>query len=104
MSTPSLPSYERTPSYSAEPHRDERRIAVADRQGESLPLGNFVKVSKGGNVILRLNGQQDNVQRPVYGLGGQVEGAIELPKTDTIESVELKVNNLFRHLTFWPHS
>lgn len=99
MSTASLPSYERTPSYSTEPHRDERRIAVADRQRS----GSFVKQSKGGNVILCLNGQEDNVQQPVYGLG-QVEGTVDLPKTDKIESVELKVNNLSRHLTFWSHS
>ena len=98
MSTVDLPSYsgcpshsDRTPPYSAEPQRDELRIAVADRH-RSLPSGNFIKESKGGGVILRLNAQEDNVELPVYGLGGQVTGTVELSKTEAVQSVEVKVS------------
>jgi len=103
MSIVDLPSYsgrpshsDRTPSfsapsYSAEPQRDELRIAVADRH-RSLPSGNFIKGSKGGGVILRLNAQEDNVELPVYGMGGQVTGTVELSKTEAVQSVEVKVS------------
>jgi hypothetical protein len=95
MSTTSLPSYfapsELTvPSYSAEPHEHEQRIALADRS-RSRPSGVFVKSSRRGDVSLRLNGQEDNIDLPVYGSQGSVEGRIELSKTEQIISVEVKV-------------
>lgn len=85
---------ERAPTYTAEPHVDEARIAFGLRN-RSLPIGNFIKESKGGGVILRLNAQEDDVELPVYGLNGQVDGVVELLKIDSVESVEVKVSNPF---------
>lgn len=95
MSTASLPSYvapsfDRTPSYSAEPHEYEQRIALADRL-RPRPSGNFVKESKNGGVKLRLSAQEDNLALPVYGSGGRVEGTVELTKPSSVGSVEVKV-------------
>jgi hypothetical protein len=94
MSTTSLPSYIvpsiTTPSYSAEPHEYEQRIALAKRL-TSRPSGNFVKSSKKGDARLRLNAQEDNIKVPVYGSQGCVEGTIELLKTEHVTSVEAKV-------------
>ncbi|KAF9533091.1 hypothetical protein CPB83DRAFT_845820 [Crepidotus variabilis] len=81
---------ERAPTYRAEPHIDEARIAFGLRN-RTLPTGNFIKESKGGGVILRLNAQKDNVEVPVYGINGQVDGVIELLKTEAVESVEVKI-------------
>ncbi|KAJ7180372.1 hypothetical protein C8R43DRAFT_399218 [Mycena crocata] len=98
MSTASLPhyavqlqpSFSRTPSYSAEPGLYEQRLALNAR---SLPqhTGNFVKSSKSGDAKLRLTAQEDNINLPVYGSGGVVEGTVELAKTDNISTVEVKV-------------
>ncbi|KAJ6515613.1 hypothetical protein C8R45DRAFT_213658 [Mycena sanguinolenta] len=84
------PSFSRTPSYSAEPGLYEQRLALNAR---SLPhpTGNFIKSSKSGNAKLRLNAQQDNIDLPVYGAGGAVEGTIELTKTENISTVEITV-------------
>ncbi|KAF9013303.1 hypothetical protein BDQ17DRAFT_1343160 [Cyathus striatus] len=95
MSTASLPSYvapgfNRTPSYSVEPHAYEQRIALADRL-RPRPSGNFVKESRNGDVRLRLSAQEDGVALPVYGSAGRVEGNIELTKVDGITSVEVKI-------------
>ena len=90
-------SFGRSPSYSAEPQLDERRIALA--LANRLPTGNFIKESKGGGVILRLNGQHDNINMPVYGLNGQVEGRVELPKTEMVETVVIKVSTEYKYLT-----
>jgi hypothetical protein len=45
-------------------------------------------------VILRLNAQleEDNLEVPVYGLGGQVTGTVELSKTKAVQSVEVKAS------------
>lgn len=77
-------SFDPTPSYySTEP-------VVSTERG--LSSGTFIKESKGRGVILRLNTQEDNVELPVYGLGSHVEGAVELARTDAVESVEVKVS------------
>ncbi|EDR13768.1 uncharacterized protein LACBIDRAFT_292561 [Laccaria bicolor S238N-H82] len=95
MSTNSLPSYlspslNRVPSYSAEPHDYERRLALADRL-RPRPSGSFVKESKNGDARLRLSAQEDNISLPIYGSRGVVEGTVELSKTDGIQSVEVKI-------------
>ncbi|KAF8967179.1 hypothetical protein BDZ97DRAFT_1656721 [Flammula alnicola] len=97
MSTVSLPSYvghapslNRTPSYSAEPHDYEQRIALADHL-RPRPSGDFIKESKGGGIRLRLTAQEDNVTLPVYGTADHVGGIVELSKTEGITSVEVKI-------------
>jgi len=94
MSTASLPTYsspasvsfDRAPSYTTEP-----QFAMINVRSY-LPSGVFLKESKGGGVILRLDYQKENVGVPVYGLGSHVEGTVELSKTDPVESVEVKVS------------
>ncbi|PPQ92855.1 hypothetical protein CVT25_004343 [Psilocybe cyanescens] len=95
MSTASLPSYiapslHNTPSYSAEPHQYEQRLAFADR-ARPRPSGDFVKESKGGGVRLRLTAQDDNATLPIYGSSDAVEGTVELTKTEAVTSVEVKI-------------
>ena len=95
MSTNSLPSYlspslNRVPSYSAEPHDYEQRIALVGRL-RPRPSGSFVKESKNGDVRLRLSSQEDNINLPIYEPRGVVEGTVELSKTDGIQSVKVKV-------------
>ena len=100
MATPRLPSYAsygderlevlRTPSYSAEPGLHKQRLALNARSLPQ-PTGNFVKESKHGGITLRLLGQEDNVDLPVYSSGAVVEGTVELSKTDSVSSVDFKV-------------
>ncbi|KAI8994206.1 hypothetical protein BD414DRAFT_513794 [Trametes punicea] len=99
MSTTSLPSYAspsftRIPSYSAEPHDYEQRLAWSSLPRR--PVGDFVKQSKGGNVSLRLFAQEDNVSLPVYGCGDAVEGAVTLTKNEGITAVEVKIDGTLR--------
>ncbi|KAJ3506552.1 hypothetical protein NLJ89_g6804 [Agrocybe chaxingu] len=96
MSTASLPSYvapsvNRIPSYSAEPHDHEQRIALADRL-RPRPSGTFIKELKGGGVRLRLTMQEDNAPLPIYGSGSQVEGYVDLSKLEDMASIEVKVS------------
>ncbi|RDB14666.1 hypothetical protein Hypma_016341 [Hypsizygus marmoreus] len=100
MSTSSLPSYVApsftyTPSYSAEPHDYERRVALVDRL-RPRPTGNFVKKSRNGDAHLRLTAQDNNIALPTYGFQGCVEGIIELLKTESVVSVEVKVEGRLR--------
>jgi len=55
--------------------------------------GNFVKHSKNGHAKLRLIAQHEGVEIPVYGIGGLVEGVIELNdmKTEDVDNVQVKV-------------
>jgi hypothetical protein len=99
MATAHLPSYaepfdsfSRTPSYSAEPGLYEQRLALNARSLPQ-PTGSFLKSSKHGDVKLRLAAQEDKLDLPVYGAGSVVEGVVELTKTDSISSVEIKVCN-----------
>ncbi|KAI0670876.1 hypothetical protein C8Q78DRAFT_1069600 [Trametes maxima] len=98
MSTTSLPGYApsftRIPSYSAEPHAYEQRLAL--NRPTRRPAGDFVKQSRGGNVSLRLFAQENNVSLPVYGLGAAVEGAVNLTKTDGVTAVEVKIEGSLR--------
>ncbi|KAI0769031.1 hypothetical protein BD413DRAFT_87163 [Trametes elegans] len=99
MSTTSLPSYvapsfTRIPSYSAEPHEYEQRLALT--RPLRRPVGNFVKQSKGGHVSLRLSAQDDNVSLPVYGVGAAVEGTVSLSKADGVTAVEVKIEGSLR--------
>ncbi|KAH9891554.1 hypothetical protein C8Q73DRAFT_746655 [Cubamyces lactineus] len=101
MSTTSLPSYAyappaftRIPSYSAEPHEYEQRLAW--NRAPRRPVGDFVKQSKGGNMSLRLFSQEDNASLPVYGYGDAVEGAVDLAKTDGVTAVEVKIEGSLR--------
>lgn len=93
MSTTSLPSYvappafARTPTYSAEPHAFEQRLAL--NRPAQRPAGSFVKQLK--NVSLRLYAQEDNARLPVYGCGTSVEGAITLSKVEGVTAVDVKV-------------
>lgn len=98
MSTLSLPTYfgplplSRAPSYI-----EEARNGVINDQGYP-PFGSFIKESRSGAVILRLSGQEDKVELPIY--RNRVEGSVELSKTDGVESVELKVHGLYFVLVF----
>ncbi|KAJ3005395.1 hypothetical protein NUW54_g4356 [Trametes sanguinea] len=99
MSTTSLPSYvppafTRIPSYSAEPHEYEQRLAWS--RPPRRPAGDFVKQSKGGSASLCLFAQEDNVSLPVYGTGEAVEGAVTLAKTDGVTAVEVKIEGTLR--------
>ncbi|KAJ7653481.1 hypothetical protein B0H17DRAFT_1100695 [Mycena rosella] len=87
---PLQPSYSRAPSYSVQPGLFEQRLALNART-LPRPTGNFVKSSKGGDAKLRLSAQQDEIDLPVYGAGGVVEGTVELAKTDNISTVEVEV-------------
>jgi hypothetical protein len=91
---PLQPSFSRTPSYSAEPGIYEQRLALNAR---SLPqaTGNFTKSSRSGNAKLRLIAQENNIDLPVYGSGGIVEGTVELTKTENISTVELRVRHVY---------
>ncbi|KAF8630957.1 hypothetical protein AX17_005313 [Amanita inopinata Kibby_2008] len=90
------PSLTRAPTYSAEPQEHEQRIALNDDRLRSRPLGSFVKETKSGGVRLVLSAQVDNAALPVYGLGGRVEGRLELSKTEGVTSVEVKVEGRLR--------
>ncbi|OSD07311.1 hypothetical protein PYCCODRAFT_1359167 [Trametes coccinea BRFM310] len=99
MSTTSLPSYvppafTRIPSYSAEPHEYEQRLAWS--RPPRRPAGDFVKQSRSGNASLRLFAQEDNVNLPVYGTGEAVEGAVTLAKTEGVTAVEVKIEGTLR--------
>lgn len=103
MSAHSLLSYadppgslHRAPSYTEEPLESEQRIALSDRL-RSRPAGSFVKHSKHGHARLKLTAQEDGVTIPVYGVGGSVEGTVELDagKVEGVASVEVKVRYHF---------
>ncbi|OBZ71501.1 hypothetical protein A0H81_08642 [Grifola frondosa] len=99
MSTTSLPSYvapslARIPSYSAEPHAYEQRLAL--NRLRAPPAGDFVKQSRGGSVSLRLIEQEDNASLPMYGCGAAVEGTVDLAKTDGVTTVEVKIEGTLR--------
>lgn len=57
------------------------------------PVGNFVKNSRNGGVVLKLSGQHDDVTIPEYGRGASVDGTVELVnvKLDGIQSIEVTV-------------
>ncbi|KAJ6588787.1 hypothetical protein B0H19DRAFT_1101148 [Mycena capillaripes] len=85
-------SFSRTPSYSAEPRLHEQRLALnPNPRFNPQPTGNFLKSSKDGEIKLRLTAQEDNLDLPVYGSGGVVEGSVELDHLHNISSVEIKV-------------
>ena len=94
MSTTSLPSYSAVnphiPSYTAEPQAYERRLAV--NRLRPRPSGEYVKQSRGGGISLRLVAQDSNASLPMYGCGSSVVGTVEIPRTDGVTAVEVKVN------------
>ena len=97
MSTISLPSYlapllKRTSTNTTERHDHGQRLTLADRLGTRFS-GVFLKQSRGGNVSLRLNAQENETSLPVYGSGSLVDGVVELTKTEGVSSVEVKVSN-----------
>lgn len=103
MSTASLPSYSppsplgRTPSYTAEPHFDERRIAQNRMPIRRVrpPVADVVKQNKSGAISLRLtHAQRVEDDKPVYGARGPVQGTVELTKTEGILYVAVKVRML----------
>ncbi|KAF4617594.1 hypothetical protein D9613_005955 [Agrocybe pediades] len=99
MSTTSLPSYIApsltTPTYSAEPHFLEQRLALAERI-RHRPSGDFVKESKSGGVRLRLSAQEQNATLPIYGSSDTVKGVVELSKTTGVTSVEVQIEGRLR--------
>lgn len=94
MSTSSLPSYTTVnphiPYYTAEPQEYERRLAV--NRLRPRPAGEYVKQSRGGGISLRLVAQDSNASLPVYGCGSSVVGTVEIPRSDGVTAVEVKVN------------
>jgi hypothetical protein len=60
--------------------------------------GNFLKVSKNGEIKLRLKQEDDNLELPVYGSGDSIEGLVELTRTENMSSVEIKVINTIQLL------
>lgn len=96
MSTASLPSYvapnlsfSRIPPYTAEPQAYEQRLALNRLQPR--PSGEITKQSRSGGVSLRFLAQESNVNLPVFGHGGAVEGCVEIAKPEGVHSVEVKV-------------
>lgn len=101
MPAASLPEYAAPPSqllsptYTAVPRTHESRLAFSPRLRPNRIPRSFVKQTKGGNVSLRLVDQDVRAEIPVYGLGGSVQGMVEISKTDGITSVEVKVSRSF---------
>lgn len=93
MSTASLPSYH------FEPQAAEQRLA--QRLHVRRPQGNFVKNSRTGGVVLRLENQHDDASLPEYGRGAFVEGTVELRNVEGIQSVEVKVRYCSLSLSTW---
>lgn len=94
MSTASLPSYvapdlSRTPSYAAEPHPYEQRLALNILRAR--PSGQYRKQSKGGGISLRLFDQDNNATLPVYGYGNPIEGTVEVARPEGVHAVGVKV-------------
>src|SRR5712671_878432 len=102
----SLPSYSfatdpiQTPSYSAQPHLHETRLAeghlpspysVTPSMAPRRPAAEFVKDSRRGGLRLRLSGQASNVTVPVFGIREPVEGAVELLKPEGLVFVAVRV-------------
>lgn len=85
MSTTSLPSY----------HADTRdnEHLLASRLRVRRPYSTFVKNSRSGGVVLRLQGQQDTTVAglPEYGPGAIIEGTVELRSADSVQSADIKV-------------
>ncbi|KAI0315891.1 hypothetical protein OF83DRAFT_1129826 [Amylostereum chailletii] len=102
MSTASLPRYtappdfNRTPTYTAEPQAQERRLAHTLVYQRQRPTAEFVKQDKKGIVSLRLLDQIDGAAIPVYGVRGPVEGVVELAKVDGISSVTVRVEGALK--------
>ncbi|KAH7885431.1 hypothetical protein F5I97DRAFT_2033493 [Phlebopus sp. FC_14] len=99
MSAVSLPSYPaqlHSPSYTAAPQAHEYRLALNARLRANRPPGEFVKQTKNGGLSLRLLGQDDSASLPVYGLGGSVQGTVELNKTEGITSVEVQIEGTLK--------
>ena len=55
------------------------------------PGGEFVKLSKGGNLRLRLYRQSNSATVPVFGIRGPVEGNLELSKPKGLIFVAVRV-------------
>ncbi|KAI0077850.1 hypothetical protein K474DRAFT_1041851 [Panus rudis PR-1116 ss-1] len=88
------PSFSRTPSYSAEPHEYEQRIAL-NRSQTRPPSGDFVKQSKSAGISLRLTAQ-DSASLPVYGCGASVDGKVDISKPEGVFGVEVKIEGSLR--------
>ncbi|KAJ7359178.1 hypothetical protein DFH08DRAFT_769040 [Mycena albidolilacea] len=88
-------SFSRTPSYTVEPRPHEQRLAM-NAPIRSRRRGNFLKVSKNGEIKLRLRQEDDNLELPVYGSGDSIEGLVELTRTENMSSVEIKVEGHFQ--------
>ncbi|KXN81785.1 hypothetical protein AN958_03711, partial [Leucoagaricus sp. SymC.cos] len=70
----------------------EQTIAANERSRARF-VGSFVKHSKHGHARLKLTAQEDGIAMPAYGLGGSVEGVVELDdeKTEGVDSVQVKI-------------
>ncbi|EIM85917.1 uncharacterized protein STEHIDRAFT_157447 [Stereum hirsutum FP-91666 SS1] len=105
MSTASLPSYSppsplpRTPSYTAEPLSDERRLTQGRLPIRRVrpPVADVVKQNKSGTISLRLTqAQRIEGDNPVYGARGPVEGTVELSRTDGVVYVAAKIEGVLK--------
>jgi len=96
MSTASLPGYPpshiHSPAYTVNPQPHEYRLAHVARLRPNRSPGEFIKRSKNGAVILRLEGQDDHATLPVYGYSASVQGTLDINKRDGITSVEVQVS------------
>jgi hypothetical protein len=103
MSTTSPPNYAappapallRAPTYTNEPGAEEQRLAFTERPLHVRLDGNFVKQAKNGGVSLRLTQQINGAELPLYGHGAAVEGSVDIPQADNVDSVEVKVCDIF---------
>ncbi|KAK7057874.1 hypothetical protein R3P38DRAFT_2843477 [Favolaschia claudopus] len=87
------PTYEEAllpSSSSAERSLDEQILHIPAAH-LPLPQGEFIVSSNNGHARLRLSGQEEDIELPVYGIGGEVSGIVELAKTDSILSVDVTV-------------
>ncbi|KAF5360486.1 hypothetical protein D9756_005008 [Leucocoprinus leucothites] len=96
MSTQNLLSYStpvsslRSPSYTDAASLESERT-ISRLRGRLA--GSFTKQSKHGHARLKLTAQQEGVRMPVYGIGGLVEGVVELDdvKAEGVDSIQVKI-------------
>lgn len=86
-----------TPSYSAEPGPDERRLGIVAIQSANAPTGSFgTLIQRGKGVDIALKNQHEDAGRATYGRNASVAGEISLSSTQGITAVSVHVRQL-RH-------
>ncbi|KZV75198.1 hypothetical protein PENSPDRAFT_748798, partial [Peniophora sp. CONT] len=80
---------DQTPSYSAEPGPDERRLGIAV-QSASTPAGSFgTLLQRGNGIVIALKNQQEDARIATYGRNASVAGEVSLSSTQGVTSVSI---------------